>query len=193
MLAVAVGIALAFAYALVWLFLSDRASRGAQMTSALFHAAAAAMIAFPLVLEATTKFQVLSVAGSAVVIVALTAVFLLVACRQRLPGVAWVTVLAALPTSLALLLKTGVMAPFAFYLIALGIATLWLGYVFGWTLLRWPVAALAADLVVVGMTMRALAPQLQDSLPIAVMLQLTLLGAYVVGVSRYARCCATAT
>ena len=181
-LAVPVGIALAFAYALVWLFLSDRAGRRAQITSALFHAAASAMVAFPLVLEATTKFNVLGAGGSTVVIFALTAVFLLVACRQRLQGVAWVTVSAAVPISLALLLKTGVMAPFAFYLIALGIATLWLGYVFGWTLLRWPVA-LAADLVVVGMTLRALAPQHQDSLPVAVLMQLTLLGAYVVSIA----------
>jgi len=52
-----------------------------------------------------------------------------------------------------------------------------------WSGLASHAAAGPADLVVVGMTLRALAPQHQDSLPVAILLQLTLLGAYVVSIA----------
>jgi hypothetical protein len=177
-LAPPVGIGLAFLYAVVWLVLADRASRRGQPTSALFHAAGAAMVAFPLLVEATTRFEVIGVAASVLVLVLLTAAFLFLAVRQRLHAVAWITVVAALPTSLVLALKTGAPAPFALYLIAFGVATLWLAYAYAWTAIRWPVA-LAADLAVVGMTMRTLAPDRPEAVGIAILLQVTLVGAYL--------------
>lgn len=182
LLAPRVGIALAFAYGLVWLLMADRAGRRQQFSSAVFHALAAAMVAFPLLVEATTRFKVLGSTGSALGITVLTSGLLFVAWRRRLSPVAWVTVLAALPTSLVLLLKTGVIAPFALYLITLGIATLWLGYSLGWTKMRWPVA-LAADAVVAGVTLRALSPEHQDVTAVALALQWALLGAYVVSIA----------
>ena len=154
LLAAPVGIALAFAYGLGWLYLADRAGRRQHGSSAVFHALAAAMVAFPLLVEATIRFKVLTGAGSTLGIAVLTAGFLFVAWRQRLQAVAWVTVIAALPTSLILMAKTGVFVPFAFYLIAVGVATLWLGYSLGWTVLGWP-TALTADVVVAGLALRA--------------------------------------
>ena len=182
LLAPRVGISIAFAYGMAWLFLADRAGRRQQPFNAAFHALAAAMVAFPLLLEATTRFKVLSVAGSALGIVVLTTGLLTVAWRQRLQVVAWITVLGAAPTSIVLLLKTGVSVPFAFYLIALGVVTLWLGYLRGWTLLRWP-AALAADLVVAGATLQTLAPQYVAAPRIALLLQWTLLIAYFASIA----------
>lgn len=182
LLAPGLGISLAFVYGLLWLVLADRAGRRQQLSNAVFHALAAAMVAFPLLVEATTRFKVLTVASGALGISILTAGMLVVAWRQRLHAVAWITVIAALPTSLVLLVKTGVAVPFAFYLIALGAATLWLGYTLGWTSLRWPVA-LAADLVVVGVTMRAMTPEHQGALHVAMLLQWSLLGAYVVSIA----------
>ena len=178
----AVGVSLAFVYGLLWLVMAERTGRRQQLSSAVFHALAAAMVAFPLLVEATTRFKVLSGAGSVPVIVVLTAGFLFVAWRQRLQPVAWVTLVAALPTSLVLLVKTGVVAPFACYLIALGVTTLWLGYALGWTALRWP-AALVADLVVAGVTLRALAAEHPDAPRVAMLLQWSLLGAYVVSIA----------
>ena len=177
-LAAPVGIGLAFLYAFVWLVLADRASRRGQPTSALFHAVGAAMVAFPLLVEATTRFKVIGVAGSALVLVLLTIAFLFTSVRQRLHAVAWITVVAALPTSLALILKTGMPAPFALYLIAFGVATIWLAYAYGWTAIRWPVA-LAADLAVAGMTMRTLAPENAATVGSAILLQIALVGAYL--------------
>ena len=62
------------------------------------------------------------------------------------------------------------------------IATLWLGHALGWTAIRWPVA-LIADLVVVGVTLRAMSPEHRDVAVVAMLLQWALLAAYVVGIA----------
>ena len=173
-----VGIALAFLYALVWLYMADRASRLGQSSSAIFHVLGAAMVAFPLLVEATTRFQVIGVAGAVLGLALLTVAFLFVAVRRRLHAVAWITVLAALPTSVVLFLKTGFAAPFVLYLIALGVTTMWLAYVHGWTLIRWPVA-LCADLAVIGLTVRAFTLAQPDALRVVMLLQVTLVAAYL--------------
>ena len=177
-LAAPVGVGLAFLYALTWLLLTDRSGRQGQSSSTLFHALGAAMVAFPLLVEATTRFEVLGVAGSALGLALLTAAFLFVAVRRRLHAVAWVTVVAALPTAAVLLLKTGVAAPFALYLIALGVTTMWLADALGWSAIRWPVA-LAADLAVAGVTLRALALGHGEALHVVMLLQVALVGAYL--------------
>ena len=176
------GIALAFAYGLVWLFLADRAGQRGQLPRAVFHALAATMVVFPLLIEATTRFKVLTGTSSALVLTILTTALLFVAWRQRLHSLAWVTVLGALPTSVVLLVQTGVVVPFAVYLIALGTATLWLGYALGWSVIRWP-TALTADVIVAGVTLRALAPDHKDSPDVALLLQLSLLGAYLASIA----------
>lgn len=129
------GISLAFLYALLWLALADRASRLEQPTSALFHAIGAAIVAFPLLVEATTRFAVLGVAGSVLGLALLTFAFLFVAVRRRAYAVAWITVVAALPTCVVLLVKTGVPAPYALYLILFGVGTVWLAHAHGWSAL----------------------------------------------------------
>lgn len=176
-LAVPVGIASAFAYAAVWLFMSDRAGKHGQEPNAVFHALAAALIAFPLVVEATTRFKVLSGPNGAMVISALSAGLLVVAWHGRLRAVAWITVVGAVLAGAAILVQTGVAVPFALYFIALGVATLWLGYTFDWWGTRWP-AALAADVAVAGVTLRAFAPERHDSPQAAVLLLLLLVVGY---------------
>lgn len=176
-LAANVGVASAFAYGLGWLLMADRAGRLQQPLSAVFHALGAALVVYPLVTEATSRFHVLGGSSSALVLAALTSGFLVVAWHRRLLAVAWVTVVAALPTGVVLLLKTGADAPFAVFLIVLGLATLWLSYTIGWTWLRWPVA-LVANLAVVGVTMRALGGQ-HGTVIVVVLIQLLLVGAYL--------------
>ncbi|MGB7905141.1 MAG: hypothetical protein WCF43_10635, partial [Steroidobacteraceae bacterium] len=110
-----VGIALAFAYGLIWIFFADRAGRLGLMPSGVAYALAAAMVVFPLLVEATTRFEVLTGAGSALVLAILTAAMLFIGWRRRQRAIAWVAILAALPTSLVLLAKTGVIVPFAVY------------------------------------------------------------------------------
>ena len=177
-----VGVSLGFAYGLVWLVATDLKGSQGKVPRAVFHAIAAAMVAFPLLTEATTRFHVLTGEQSAGAITVLTAGMLFVAWHRRLHAVAWVTVLIAMPTAVFLFAQTGVVAPFALYLIALGIATLWMGYALDWLALRWPVA-LVADLVVLGVTTRALAPSHPESPDVAIFVQLALLTAYVVSIA----------
>jgi hypothetical protein len=177
LLAVPVGIALAFAYAGVWLFMADRAGGRGQEPNAVLHALAAALVAFPLAVEATTRFGVLSGLTSAMVVSVLSAGLLFVAWRRHLRAVAWITVIGALPASAALLVKTGVVVPFALYLIALGVATLWLSYAVDWWGSRW-LAALAANIAVAGVTLRAFAAEPRDTPQAAMLLQLLLFVGY---------------
>jgi len=181
-LAATAGLSIGFGYAMVWLVFADRAGRNKQTHSAFFHGLATAMIAFPLLVEATTRFKVLPGVPSVVAVAALCAAMLFVAWHQRLQVIAWIAVLGAIPTSAVLLSQTGAVAPYALFLIVLGIVTLWLGNALGWWGLRWP-TALAADLAVVGVTLRVLAPEPQDSAVVAIALQLTLLGAYVTSIA----------
>jgi hypothetical protein len=177
-----VGVALGFAYGLVWLVWADRAAARGEAPSAAFHAIAAAMVAFPLLVEATTRFKVLSGMSSAGMIAVLTAGLLLVASRRRLQSVAWVTVVVALPTSVWLVSQTGVAVPFAFYLIAFGVATLWMGYALDWRIVRWPVA-FVADLLVMVVTTRTLGDDRLDAPAVAICVQLSLLIAYLISIA----------
>jgi hypothetical protein len=176
-LPVPVGIGLAFAYAAVWLFMSDVAGGRGMVPNALLHAMAAALVAFPLAVEATIRFKVLTGPSSALVLAVLSAGLLFVAWRRRLRGVAWITVVGGLPASAILLIQTGVVAPFALYLIALGVATLWLSYSIDWWGSRWP-TALAADIVVASVTLRAFAPEQRDAPLVAMLLLMLLLAGY---------------
>jgi hypothetical protein len=177
-----VGLSIGFAYALLWLYFADRAGSRRDLHSATFHGLATALIAFPLLVEAATKFKVLPGVPSAIAVTVLCAAMLSVAWHQRLRFVAWIALLGALPTSAVLLASTDAVAAYALFLIAFGIATLWLGYSLDWWGLRWP-AALAADLAVIGVTMRVLSPERHDPAQVAILLQLTLLGAYVVSIA----------
>jgi hypothetical protein len=178
----AVGVAIGFAYGLVWLVFADRAGRRGQTHAAFFHAVAAALVAFPLVYEATIKFGVLPGPWSAAALAVLTAGLLAVAVRRRLRAVAWIPVLVGIPTSIVLLAVSDIVVPHAFFLIAFGVASLWIGYSLDWLIARWPVA-LAADLVVFGVTMRALGAQHQESPGMALLVQMTLLIAYLASIA----------
>lgn len=178
----ALGLAIGFAYAMVWLYFADRAGRRDDRQVAFFHALATALIAFPLLVEAATRFQVLPGRASAIAVALLAAAMYAVAWRRRLKTVAWIALAGTVPTCGILLAQTGVVAPFALLLIAQGVVTLWLGYGLNWWGPRWP-AALAADLVVVGVTLRVLAPAHEEAPLVAILLQLTLLGAYVTSIA----------
>jgi len=178
----AAGVAIGFAYGLVWLVLADRAGARGRSPAAFFHGVAAALVAFPLVYEATVRFGVLPGAWSALALAVLTAGMLGVAALRRLRAVAWIPVCVGIPTSVVLLSTTNIVVPHAFYLIAFGVASLWIGYSLDWLIGRWPVA-LAADLVVFGVTMRALGAQHQESPGMALVVQMTLLVAYLASIA----------
>ena len=167
------GTAVGLAYAMCWLVMSDRAAGANRRTSAGFHGLVAAMIAFPLIWESVVRFQLLTSNGAAIALALVTALILVAALRQRSQLLAWIAVIAALATSLAAVAATRVVLPFAAVTIALGIATLWLGYSADWVLLRWP-TALVADLMVLALTIRVAGGSWPDPPGAVIALQLVL-------------------
>jgi hypothetical protein len=151
-----IGVALGLVYAGTWILLADIAGQRGAKWSAAFHGASAAVLGFPLVFEATFRLRLLSPSSAAVLLGGLTAVALAVAARRRLQGLAWLVSVAGTVTAMALALaplEGRALLP-TLYVVLLGIATLWLGYVLDWYALRWPIA-LAADLLVLVMALRA--------------------------------------
>ena len=176
------GIALGLVYALGWLAMSDRAGAANRRTSAGFHGLVATIVAFPLIWESVTRFQLLTPNAAAFILAFVTALTLAVALRQRSQVLAWIAVLAALVTSLALVAATGVVLPFTTVTIALGVATLWIGYSADWVLLRWP-AALVADLMVLALAARVSSGTWADPPARVIALQLLLLTAHLASVA----------
>jgi hypothetical protein len=149
-----VGVALGILYGAPWLALSSRAAaRGAHL-DALCHAVATALIGYPLVWEATVRFEVLTPAESAALIAALTAAALGLAWARALHELAWVVTFGALASALTLAMATGSWLPYAVIAFGVGVATLWLGYTREWIVLRWP-AAIAANFMLAIVTGRA--------------------------------------
>jgi hypothetical protein len=172
------GAALGFLYAGVWIALADRAGRAGQTVSAGFHGLSAVLIGFPLLFEAATRFKLLPPAVATLFLGLLTAVALGVAAWRGLSGLAWAIGVGGIATSVGLMVVGGHFLAPAVYLILLGVAALWIGYLRDWFGLRWPVA-LAADLVLVAVAMRAVAPTVVEGPRVAFLLQALLMAAYL--------------
>jgi len=175
------GVALGLAYALTWIVMAERAGAAGRRASAMFHGLAFVLIALPLIFEGTVpsgRFHFLSNAASATALGLLAVVSLGAAARRGLHVVAWITTLGALVATVGLMLLTGELGPYAIYLILLGVATLWLGYVLDWLALRWPVA-FVADLTVLALALRAVSPRTPDTPAMALTVQILMLSAYL--------------
>lgn len=151
------GVGLGFAYAAAWAFAADRSGRRGQTHAAIFHTLTAALIAYPLLWEATTRLGVLSPPWAAAGLLAATAGLIAVAWRGSLEGAAWTVTLAALCTGLGLMLATSRVEAFSAVMILFGAGSLWLTYGQRWHALRWPVAV-AADAAVLSLTVLAAWP-----------------------------------
>jgi hypothetical protein len=148
------GVGLGFVYAGAWMVMADRAGKAGQTLSAAFYAVSVVVIGFPLLIEGATKFKLFSPMGAAAVLTALTAAALLLATRRGLQSLAWVVSLGGTATALWLMATSGRLVPGSLYIVALGTAAVWIGYIRDWTLLRWPVA-LVADVMVLVVAVKA--------------------------------------
>jgi len=150
------GAGLGLVYACAWVVMAYRVGK-TQPSSAAFHGASALLIGFPLLFEISARLSLLAPATAIAALTLLTAMALAVAARRRLHALAWLVEIGGVLTAVALMLATGLMVAPVLYLALVGVATLWLGYVLGWTYLRWPVA-LVTDLAMVVLTLRAVVP-----------------------------------
>ena len=178
----AVGVAVGLLYGLAWLATSVMAAHAPDRIRALFDGATALIIGFPLVIEATFKFNLLGATTAAAVLTVLTAGSLLASAMTRLQTLAWLTAIGGMLTGLTLMVRLGVVAPYAIYFVALGVAALWLGYMREWKLLRWPTGLLAAA-GVFGVTTRAIGQTPLDPPTVAWLMQAALVISYFASIA----------
>jgi len=141
------GTALGIAYAILWIVFADRAAAAGKRSSATFHGLAAVAIAFPLLWEATVKFEFLSPQVSAAVLALVAAAGLVVAGRRELAGLAWVVSLGTAVTALAMALPTKTWSLFVFELLLLALAVMWLGYRRQWQSMAWSLGGLISGTI----------------------------------------------
>ncbi len=151
------GVVLGLAYAASWIFAAGLAARKGARASAGFFAVCAALIADPLIFEASTEFGVLSSTGSAITLTIMTAAGLFIASRWRLQESAWVFVVGAIATAATLAVVRPPGEAATAVLVALGLAAVWLAGRHGWEFLRW-LTAIGADIGVLRLTAMATAP-----------------------------------
>ena len=156
-LATGMGVVLGLAYAASWIIAAAMAARKGARGSAGFFAVCAALIADPLIFEASTEFGVLSSTGSAVTLSIMTAAGLFVASRWRLQESAWVFVVGAMVTAATLAVVRPPGEEATAVLVALGLAAVWLAGRHDWEFLRW-LTAVGADVGVLRLTAMATVP-----------------------------------
>lgn len=148
------GVTLGLAYALTWILLADRAK---SKLDAAFHALASILIAYPLLVESSARFGILTPGLAALLLLLVTCVHSAVAWRRDLQPIIWTATLASLGSGLALMAALRAIEPFLAVFLLLGVGSLWLTYGRKWHGLRWPVA-LVADLGVLILTSLAAWP-----------------------------------
>ena len=160
----ALGVGLGVAYAAFWQLRADREALLGRTQSAAFHDLASSLIAFPLVWEATVRFELLTSALAPFALVAFYGLGLAVAWHRRLTVNAVLTTVLALATALALLVSTHDLLAGVLALAAIACGVEWLAWREAWLGLRWP-AALALDAVGLLTVAVATRPELPEGYP----------------------------
>jgi hypothetical protein len=124
---VPLGAALGMAYAAFWQVQAAREGRAGRHASAALHALAANAIAFPLIGEACVRYGLVSAAGAGLAVFAFAAVGLVVSNRQPLAVNAWISLLGACATLVALLAATREPLPALAALLAIAAVVEWQG------------------------------------------------------------------
>jgi hypothetical protein len=150
-LAPGTGVALGMAYAVIWIVVAAFAARSGSRASAGFYAVCAAVIAGPLLYEASTSFGVVSPTAGAGALAGVTAAGLLVSIKWRMQPTAWVFTLACVITAAAVATVRSPGEAATAVVVVLGVATLWYAGDVSWSGLKW-ITALAADLAVLRLT-----------------------------------------
>jgi hypothetical protein len=176
----AVGVAIGIAYAVSTVLLAGRAAKKTSSTTAAFLGVTAALIAYPLVWEATTKFGVFSSWSASVALAVLTALALAAAVAFDLPALCWSSVAGFLATDVALLFTGRDPLPLLGALVFVGGSTLWCGDErLRWRLPSWP-AAIAADVAVAFLSFTVSAPASRAVFLLALALVAVYIGSFAV-------------
>jgi hypothetical protein len=144
---------------------------------------ASAVIAYPLIWEATTKFDLLNADAATAILAVFSISMFAVAWRHNLEIFAWCGSAAALVSGVAILMTYRNWGSGAALAFLVGGVSLWFAHSREWTALRWPVAVIVnvIPLMIVSVSLRPTVPGIPGgpSFPLAVAVLLTYLVVYL--------------
>jgi hypothetical protein len=140
LLAPLAGTVLGLVYALLWALLSDRAAARGHRLAAGFHGLTGVLLAYPLLLESAARFLTLSPVQAVILLSIVAATQVAVARRRELAPLAWLSMLAALGTLMAILVSTHAVLATSFALLFLAALAEGLAVEGRWLGLRVPIA-----------------------------------------------------
>ncbi len=138
--------AAAVVYALWWLISSARLAAKSHLLAGA-HVVTAVLVIYPMVWETTVRFHAMPPSAAAAVLAAFAAAGLAVAWPRNLGEVVWITILAGLGTSAALLVATSHLFPFTAAILVMATAVEACACRDHWLSLR-AITAMVADLAV---------------------------------------------
>jgi hypothetical protein len=145
----AVGISMGAAYALFWLFMAYRTGRNrSRGLNALFYGTSSVFLALPLLVEATTRFGLLSGRQSVLALTLFFALSLWVAAVRNLKILGWIVTAGSIAAAFVVLNTSHSALTTVVFLLLLGIGSLWAVYLRDWMGLQW-LGALGANAGVV--------------------------------------------
>ncbi|MDH3336354.1 MAG: DUF2339 domain-containing protein [Gammaproteobacteria bacterium] len=145
----AFGILLGASYALLWLFVAHRkAGNEDERASAMFYGGASIFLALPLLVEANTRFELLSGQQTVVALALFCALAMLVAVTRNLRSLGWLVTAGGIVTAFVVLNASRAAVAVPAFLIILGLGSLWAVYVRQWIGPQW-LGALGANTGVV--------------------------------------------
>ncbi|HSP34344.1 MAG TPA: hypothetical protein VLU46_08520 [Thermoanaerobaculia bacterium] len=139
-----IGVVLGLAYAAVWVWNADRAVRRGRSRAAVFNAATASVIAFPLAWETTARFHIISPEAGGAVVAVLATALLWLAWRDEFQAIGWIANIGAVITSIMIAWTTKTLVPLMLAVSFVGAATLHVSYTRKWDWMVWP-PLLASD------------------------------------------------
>lgn len=141
----AIGILIGAAYAVSWLVIGYRKGRKETLrTSAAIYSGTSVVLALPLLLEAVTKFALLSGAQAVLGLVVYNALAYFVAIRRQFRSLAWLVTAGSIAVATGVLVASHSAVAVALFVIALGFVALWTVYRMDWLALQW-LAAIGAN------------------------------------------------
>lgn len=147
----AIGILMGASYALIWLFMAYRkGGKENRRGSALFYGGASILLALPLLVEAITRFELLSGVQATVALGFYCALSLSVAVSRQLRSLGWLVTAGGIATAFVVLRASHSAVSVAVFFILLGQGSLWAVYMRRWMGLQW-LGAIGADVCVVSL------------------------------------------
>jgi hypothetical protein len=145
----AFGIFLGASYALLWLFMAYRIGCDEdRRTRALFYGGSSILLALPLLVEAITRFQLLSGWQGVVALAIFCTLSILVTVSRNLRILNWIVTAGSIATAFVILKASHSATPATVFLVLLGLGSLWAVYNRQWMGMQW-LGALGANAGVV--------------------------------------------